>query len=378
MLKKKTNKQLLLISSEFPPLPGGIGNHAYNLAKSLVLSGHLVDVITPFRSKNIGNEIIHDKELDFEVNRYFKKNINHIILFFKLIKIKNINPSTTFIASGMVPLIICGFYKLFFKKNKIVLIAHGLDINPKRILLKILVSIAIKNFDLIIANSTYTSKIIYDNHNKKSVVINNGIDLELFKNVSNLGKMKVPTLNRLKIVTVGTISERKGQKNIIEILPELIKIYKNLTYHMIGLPKDSESIMKLANKKNVVDNIFIHGALNNNKMVEILKSSDIFIMLSEKTFDGDYEGFGIAVIEANYLGLPVIGSQSCGLSDSIINGETGFLVNPKNTKEITVAFNSIIKKYEKFSKASRLHAKKYDWADVIVNYIEIFMKNGIL
>jgi phosphatidyl-myo-inositol dimannoside synthase len=374
----KIRDKLILISSEFPPLPGGIGNHAYNLTKYLISSGYTIEVVTPFRSKNIENEINYDKGLNFKVYRYQKKIKNYIILFFKLLKKGNVNPRSTFIASGMIPLIICGLYKFFFNKNKTILFAHGSDINTKNFFFKIFVSFTINYFDLIIVNSNYTSKIIQRNHKKRSTVINNGIDLKLFKKISDFDKTKVLNLNKLKIVTVGTISERKGQKNIIEILPELIKKYKNITYHMIGLPKDSGCIMKLAKKKNVVDNIFIHGALSNIEMIKVLKSTDIFMMLSEKTSNGEYEGFGIAVIEANYLGIPAIGSKACGLSDSIINGKTGFLVNPKNKKEILSSFNSIIKQYGNFSKASKIHAEKYSWDNVIIKYIEILRNKNVL
>ena len=376
-MKIKKNK-LILISSEFPPLPGGIGNHAYNLAKYLTSSGYFLEVITPFRLKNIQNEINYDKQLNFPVNRYIKKNTNYIISFFKLIKKSISSSNTTFIASGMVPLIICGFLKLFFKKSKIILIAHGLDINPKSFFFNIIVSIAIKRYDLIIANSNYTSKIIQNNHRKESFVINNGIDLDIFNEIVDLDYIKTPNLNKLKIVTVGTISDRKGQKNIIKIIPQLLEKYKNISYHIIGLPNGSKSIIKLAKQKNILKNIFIHGVLSNSQMIKILKSSDVFMMLSEKTNDGDYEGFGIALIEANYLGLPAIGSRSCGLSDSIINGKNGFLVNPENDKEIIYAFDNIIKEYKKFSTESRFHARKFIWGKVIMKYIKLLNKKGLI
>ena len=62
-------------------------------------------------------------------------------------------------------------------------------------------------------------------------------------------------------------------------------------------------------------------------------ASDIFVMLSEETTTGDVEGFGIAVIEANALGIPTIGTMGSGLEDAISDKITGFLVN-KNKKRV--------------------------------------------
>ena len=50
------NKQkVLIVSSEFPPEPGGIGNHAYNIAKQLSMNNYTVTVVCDQRSK-ISNE----------------------------------------------------------------------------------------------------------------------------------------------------------------------------------------------------------------------------------------------------------------------------------------------------------------------------------
>ena len=47
------HKNILIFSSEFPPGPGGIGNHAFNLAKALSKVSFKVKVLTPIRKKNM-------------------------------------------------------------------------------------------------------------------------------------------------------------------------------------------------------------------------------------------------------------------------------------------------------------------------------------
>ena len=52
--------KILIVASEFPPLPGGIGNHAYNLASNLVSLGYEVTVIADHRD-SIADEVKFDK-----------------------------------------------------------------------------------------------------------------------------------------------------------------------------------------------------------------------------------------------------------------------------------------------------------------------------
>ena len=57
--------------------------------------------------------------------------------------------------------------------------------------------------------------------------------------------------------------------------------------------------MNKAKKLNIQDNIVIHGALSDEELNKLLNKCKIFIMLSENLDNGDVEGFGIAIIEAN-------------------------------------------------------------------------------
>jgi glycosyltransferase involved in cell wall biosynthesis len=54
------------------------------------------------------------------------------------------------------------------------------------------------------------------------------------------------------------------------------------------------------------------------------------------------EGFGTVVIEAAAMGLPAVGSNIYGLSDAIVNGKTGILVEPRSSKELEEALFYII------------------------------------
>lgn len=75
-----------------------------------------------------------------------------------------------------------------------------------------------------------------------------------------------------------------------------------------------------------------------------------------------YEGFGLPFVEAQSVGIPVIGSNQGSLPEII--GRTGLLVNPKNNKDLTAAMVKLSTDknlHKKFSQEGLRNAKKYSW-----------------
>ena len=85
-------------------------------------------------------------------------------------------------------------------------------------------------------------------------------------------------------------------------------------------------------------------------------------MLSEKQDNGDVEGFGIAILEANIMGLAAVGSNDSGIVDAIEDGNNGFLVDGSNSNEILLAINKVLN-YDKteLSVNCKAWARKHDW-----------------
>ena len=93
-------------------------------------------------------------------------------------------------------------------------------------------------------------------------------------------------------------------------------------------------------------------------------------MLSEEQNDGDVEGFGIAIIEANACGIPAIGSKNCGIEDAISNEYSGLLVDPKDPNKIVNSISSILNNYSQYSINAVNWSKSFTWDSVINKYID--------
>jgi len=367
-------KNTLIVSSEFPPGPGGIGNHAYCLASGLNDAMYTVHVITIQRDQK--KDLEFDKSLPFSVSRILSGHaLNKTKFIMKTIARLSRDGPLIVIASGMAMLVVCGWYSLIFKRRdiKFLLVAHGIDINPTSFIYRGLVAIGIKGFQTIIPVSSYTATKIKGINRKKLKIINNGFDSKKF--IGDTSQIERKKIGNPSLVTVGSVTFRKGQINVIKALPLLMESFPNIHYHIIGLDCEKSALVKLAKELGVIDCITFHGPLNDITMKAQLEAADIFVMLSNHDSAGDFEGFGIAVLEANYLGLPAIGSSNSGLQDSIRPGYSGLLITSDNGLEFKRAIISILDRYEQYSEHAKEHASHFLWTEVINQYIDI-LKNA--
>lgn len=360
-MNQKNNKSLI-ITSEFPPLPGGIGNHAYFLADYLHNNGYEISVLTDYRSEI--EDDIFDKKQDFNIFRVKRRQFkqwNRLVKAFSLVK-----ENKNIILSGKFSLWMGGILSLILKNNYIAVL-HGSELKAGGKFSKWLTKWSLKRFAKIIAVSNFTKNIALKINSKLKIeVINNGFNL--FDERLNAVKK---IIGNPKIVTVGNVTYRKGQQNVIAILPFLKEIFPEIHYHCIGIPTEKKAFLTLAQSLAVQDNITFHGALPETELVAVLKESDVFFMLSDVLKNGDVEGFGIALLEANALGLPAIGSNNSGIVDAIKSGFSGEVVSPKNQDEIVKAFQKIMIHYKQYSKNAKLWSSHFTWDKIGKKYIEL-------
>lgn len=361
------NKKVLIVTSEFPPQPGGIGNHAYYLARYLCKSGFLVSVIADQRAKDNSEENHFDSKLPFTVIRIKLTQWRLPMYLMRIVRtFRHIWLSDFVIATGKFSLWNVAFCTRFLRRSNMAII-HGSEVNFKSVAPRIAINMALKKFNTIVAVSSFTKDLV-SHLNRDIQVIPNGIENKKWQLTKNVNTSLGGTPN---LITVGRVSDRKGQLQVIEHLPNLIKTFPKLHYHCVGIPSQAEAFLKVAKSLGVDSYITFHGAINNSDLKELLCLADIFIMLSKETQNGDVEGFGIAILEANAIGIPAIGSKNCGIVDAIDDGNTGCLVDYNNTNDLINAFNTILTSKTTFKNNAIKWARAHDWSIIIERYINL-------
>ena len=138
-------------------------------------------------------------------------------------------------------------------------------------------------------------------------------------------------------------------------MPELVKEVPDLVYVIVGDGPERANLEHLTEDLKIGRHVLFIGSCAPERLVQFYNVCDLFILLS-KTLPligtqeyraEDLEGFGITFTEAGACGKPVVGGNSGGIPDAIVNGETGYLVDPDNLQEIKEAILGLLLNPEK-------------------------------
>jgi colanic acid/amylovoran biosynthesis glycosyltransferase len=147
-----------------------------------------------------------------------------------------------------------------------------------------------------------------------------GIDTKIFQ-ISNSAPRE------LVFVSCSRFVEKKAPDITIKAFAKILAKIPSAKLTMIGEGELHEESKGLAEKLGVKHAIQFTGKLKQDKIASIYNQAFAFIQPSLTTAQNDAEGSPLTILEAGACGLPVISTKHGGISDVIIDGETGFLVN---------------------------------------------------
>jgi phosphatidylinositol alpha-1,6-mannosyltransferase len=367
---------ILIISSEFPPGPGGIGKHSLDLSRALANKGFIITVLAHMDYTNdiASNNFINELPPNIKVQKFARTRFFTIPLrILRIYKVVISNRFKSIILTGSFPIFSILLIKfLLGERQHVDIFVHGSEINPKSQLIRRLTHFCLSKADIIWSVSNFTNLLIPNRVlvNSRNYILPNGIhflDWAPFTNVEPFNTWP----GYPKLLTVGNISRRKGQHRVIQALPQLIKTYPNIHYHIVGLDTNSDEIKAYISKNELADYVTIHGKFPSKyELAKAYKSADIFVMLSENQKDGDVEGFGIAILEANFFSRPALGAKGCGIEDAIDIGINGELVDGDNPMAILDCVDQIMINVKRNSYDFNKKLNELNWDELVKVYIK--------
>ena len=183
------------------------------------------------------------------------------------------------------------------------------------------------------------SKGISGKAHRSMVKIAPGIDVDHFipTDASAL-RESLGIKNKKVIVSVGRLVHRKGQDQLIEAMPEILKTVTDAHLLLIGEGPYREYLEKLVQKYNLEESVTFIGRIQYKDLPMYLCAGNIFAMPSRSRLMGlEVEGLGIVYLEASACGLPVLAGNSGGAPDAVVQNETGLVVDGTNHKQIAQA-----------------------------------------
>ena len=312
-------------------------------------------------------------------NFYLNKKIkNRLINYFRIIQIsiftthKIIKKENIDIVCFQDP--VSSFFSILFLKVrraevKIVVETHGdfietLSLEKNLVLpmlykklFYIMAKYSIGKSNIIRAVSSSTEQQVLDIDSSKSVVrFPAWIDFKDFQNI----EPKPPSKDKFNILFIGSVTDRKKPHMIIEAIQRINDKSYNLS--IVG-PAPNEKYFKelkdLIDKSDLQNQVSLIGPVERESVKDYYSTSNLMILPSIS------EGLARVIFESQVAMCPVLVTDAPGMSDIVIDGQTGYVFESNNLDSLSLKIEYIKNNYDEASLVAK-NAKGF----ILSNYSE--------
>ena len=166
----------------------------------------------------------------------------------------------------------------------------------------------------------------------------NVVDTEFFRrSVEELhatGAANVLSGDGMKLLCVGELIELKALPLLLDALAACR--HRDVALHLVGSGPQEAELRERCERLGLTSRVTFHGYQQKADLPRYYASADALVFSSMK------DVFGLVMVEGAAAGLPVIGSSmSGGTVDVVIPGETGFIVDPRDTSSFAEAIDTL-------------------------------------
>ncbi|HUG39128.1 MAG TPA: glycosyltransferase family 4 protein [Longimicrobiales bacterium] len=185
------------------------------------------------------------------------------------------------------------------------------------------------------------------------VVIPNGVEVARLTPDKDVARFGQPTL-----LYLGRVKRYKRIDLPIRVVAALRSQGIEVRLIVAGTGDHADALRGLAAELGVADAVDFHGYVTEEAKIELFRRAWIHVLTSPK------EGWGITNLEAAACGTPTIASDSPGLRDSVVHGETGFLVPHGDVGALAERVRALVGDEElrgMLGQKARAFAERFTW-----------------
>lgn len=194
--------------------------------------------------------------------------------------------------------------------------------------------------DLIVANTEYLASTIQKLGcpQNKIEIIPVGVDTNFFSPFEN----RSCTSEVFKLISVGRLDRVKGQKFAIDALDILKRKGFKVHLSILGEGDERQNLEEIIEEKGLAGEVFLKGKKSPKEVKSVLGEHDIFILAAVPVENGRRETQGLATLEAQACGLPVVVFDSGGVKYTVRDGVTGFIVPEYDVEALASRIEKLI------------------------------------
>ncbi len=140
--------------------------------------------------------------------------------------------------------------------------------------------------------------------------------------------------DRLVLLTIGRLTVMKGQRYLLDAVPDLARRFPDLAVVVLGSGHLHEQLRAQADGLGIGDRVYLPGHRTDARM--LLDAADVFVLPSR------HEGMPLVLLEAMDAGLPVVATRVIGSEEVVADGVTGLLVPPGDPAALGAALSRLL------------------------------------
>jgi phosphatidylinositol alpha-1,6-mannosyltransferase len=228
----------------------------------------------------------------------------------------------------------------------------------------------LKGARVLIANSLNTARVLMNQWQvpaSRIEILNPGCDTQRFTPSPRdpAVRAKLGWGQRRVILTVGRLQARKGQARMIAALPRIIESVPDALYAIIGEGETRSELEALVARLRLENHVQFLCERREEELLACYQQCDLFA-LPNVTVQGDFEGFGMVLVEAQACGRPVIAGRSGGTGETMREGETGRLVDCENEGALAATAAELLSdeslRHRMGEAGRRWVERRFDWS----------------
>ena len=180
--------------------------------------------------------------------------------------------------------------------------------------------------------------------------------------------LEVSPLSDKVILAVGRLDNQKNFPELVDIWAFLAKDYPDWKLRIVGEGYTDVRILKKVKEYGLEEQFELCPFTN--KIQEHYLSASIFTLTSA------FEGFGLVLVEAESMGLPVVSyACPCGPRDIIRDGQDGFLVEPGDKETFAARLRQLIEDEElrrRMGQAAKVNSQRFSLDNVMKQWADLF------
>jgi phosphatidyl-myo-inositol dimannoside synthase len=343
---------LLIFAMRFPPEKVGTALYAANLAEGLSERGVQVTVLAPEYGRGQGP----DDAATYPVRRIKGGHHPFPPLRYPLARaalgeaVHELEPDALWATNGMATRV--AGTMLGQLEMPLIGSLHGTDIatrlpgrSPRTWIESIPQRAFYRRAECLVTNSNFTLNMALqkgiDRDRLRLAYL--GIDLpEDWESMRQSALRMLPDLaNRRVVLTVGRLVKQKGHRVLINAMQQLLHADPEVLHVIVGDGPETNALRAHIEKLGLSERVILVGRVSDAELQAYYALASVFALTSHAV-DSRVEGLGFVFLEAAARGLVAVGSRHGGIPEAIVDGETGFLVDPERPDEIAARIGRLL------------------------------------